>query len=75
MAKRPNWSSRRRKSAGLTQLPTRGARGNIPFARVAVALVLGGGEILLRDFMLKGGVWILGLKFLKKVKVVHFIFR
>ena len=65
MAKRPNWSSRRRKSAGLAQLPTRGARGNIPFARVAVAGVLGGGEILLSDFKLKG-VWILGLKFLKK---------
>ena len=57
MAKRQNWSSRRRKSAGLTQLPTRGARGNIPFARVAVAWVLGDGEILLRDFkLLKGGM-------------------
>ena len=48
MAKRQNWSSRRRKSAGLAQLPTRGARGNIPFARGGVAWGL--------------GVWILGLK-------------
>ena len=52
MAKRQNWSSRRRKSAGLAQLPTRGTRGNIPFARGAVAWVLGDGEILLRDFKL-----------------------
>ena len=52
MAKRQNWSSRRRKSAGLAQLPTIGARGNIPFARVAVAWVLGDGDILLRDFKL-----------------------
>ena len=57
MAKRQNWSSRRRKSAGLAQLPTRGTRGNIPFARGKVAWVLGGGEILLRDFkLLKGGM-------------------
>ena len=57
MAKRQNWSSRRRKSAGLAQLPTRGTRGNIPFARVAVAWVLGDGEILLRVFkLLKGGM-------------------
>ena len=57
MAKRQNWSSRRRKSAGLAQLPTRRARGNIPFARGAVAWVLGDGEILLRDFkLLKGGM-------------------
>ena len=57
MAKRQNWSSRRRKSAGLAQLPTRGTRGNIPFARGAVAWVLGDGEILLRDFkLLKWGM-------------------
>ena len=73
MAKRPNWSSRRRKSAGLAQLPTRGARGNIPFARVAVAGVLGGGEILLRDFKLEGGMDF-GVEIFEKVKVVHFIF-
>ena len=74
MAKRPNWSSRRRKSAGLAQLPTRGARGNIPFARGRVAWVLGGGEILLRDFKCKGG-FDFGVEIFEKVKVVHFIFR
>ena len=74
MAKRQNWSSRRRKSAGLAQLPTRGTRGNIPFTRGRVAGVLGGGEILLRDFKLKGGVDF-GVEIFEKVKGVHFIFR
>ena len=67
MAKRQNWSSRRRKSARLAQLPTRGARGNIPFARGAVAWVLGDGEILLRGFKLSK--W--GMDFGGEIFAIH----